>query len=464
MKALYATEANPQGRSPAWWPLIAAFAVLAVLCAVYFAWPVWRAYFPLEIDTNEPWNAYHADAVASGQVLYPAATSLVGNNYPPLSFYLVAALAAGTFDALYVGRMLSIVAALAIALAVMVLVRQLAASRSAALLAGLWFLATMARFFAPYVGMNDPNLLALAIMAWALVWLMRRLAAGRAVEPAILLMAVAGFFKHNVMAIPLTAFIWLGYIDRRQAVRAAAFGVAAVALGFAICGLVWGNAFFAQLFMARGLDLAHLWGGLGRLQWIAPALVIVVVWVPYDWQNPATRFAAVLMASAFVLHCVEKLGDGVADNAQFELVVATAVGIGLVFDRLGAMPAARRWGIDRCRLAIVAILVARLLASMNTVPYRVIVSPAFRTLLHERAAVAQSEAARIRATPGPVACSIVMVCRMAGKPLLIDAFTVEQQLRSGRLTRDELDKATAAMGLRFELVDPRALGQFQREF
>src|ERR1700678_1982453 len=141
MKALYATEANPQGRSPAWWPLIAAFAVLAVLCAVYFAWPVWRAYFPLEIDTNEPWNAYHADAVASGQVLYPAATSLVGNNYPPLSFYLVAAVAAGTFDAPYVGRMLSIVAALAIALAVMVLVRQLAASRSAALLAGLWFLA-----------------------------------------------------------------------------------------------------------------------------------------------------------------------------------------------------------------------------------------------------------------------------------------------------------------------------------
>jgi len=384
MKALCATEVNPQGRALAWWPLIAAFAVLAVLCAVYFAWPVWRAYFPLEIDTNEPWNAYHADAVASGQVLYPAATSLVGNNYPPLSFYLVAALAAGTFDALYVGRMLSIAATLAISLAVMVLVRQLAASRAAAVLAGLWFLATLARFFAPYVGMNDPNLLALAIMSWALVWLMRRLAAGRAVEPAILLMAVAGFFKHNVMAIPLTAFVWLGYIDRRQAVRAAAVGVAAVALGLAICGLAWGNAFFAQLFMPRGLDLAHLWGGLGRLQWIAPALAIVVIWIPYDWQNPAARFAAALVASAFALHCVEKLGDGVADNAQFELVAATAVGIGVAFDRVEATPAARRWGIDGCRLAIVAVLVARLLASMNTVPYRVIVSPAFRALLHER--------------------------------------------------------------------------------
>jgi hypothetical protein len=442
-------------------PLLAVLIVLAILGAVYLAWPVWRAFFPLEIDVNEPWNAFHADQLAAGRALYPAPDSLVTNNYPPLSFYLVAAVAALGFDALYVGRMLSILAILAIALAVMALVRQLAASRSAAALAGLWFLATMARFFASYVGMDDPDLPALAIMAWALVWLLRRLLAGRAVAPAVLLMAVAGFYKHNMVAIPVTAFVWLGLVDRRQAGRAVVVGVGAVLLGLAVCGLIWGGDFFAQLLTPRAYRLEHVWGGLGRLQWIAPALAIFAIWVPRDWRNPASRFAALFVTVGFALQCVEKLGDGVADNAQFELVVATAVGLGLAFDRIGAWPAAPRFGIDRSRLAIVVILIVRLLASTNTLSYRVLASPAFRALVAEHAAVAQAEAARIRPMPGEIACSIATVCRMAGKSYRFDAHNIDQKLRAGKLTRAELDDAIAARHLRFEIVDSRAAAEFQ---
>jgi hypothetical protein len=442
-------------------PLTAALIVLAILCGFYLAWPVWRAFFPLELDIDEPWNAYHADEVAAGRTLYPAPTSLVTNNYPPLSFYLVGSIASVGFDALYVGRILSILATLAIALAIMALVRQLGASRSAAGLAGLWFLATMARFFASYVGMNDPNLLALAIMAWALVWLMRRLSGGRAVDPAILLMAVAGFYKHNVVAIPLTVFIWLEFVDRRQARRAVVVGAGAVLLGLAICDLIWGSAFFAQLLTPRIYSLEHVWSGLGRLQWIAPALLIFVIWVPHDWQHTAARFVALFVAIAFVLQCVQKLGDGVADNAQFELAVASAVGLGLAFDRIKVWPAAQNWGIDRSRLTIVVILIVRLLASTNTLPYRAVASPAFRVLVKEHAAEAEAEAARIRAIPGEVACSIPTVCRMAGKSYRIDGFNINQKLRTGKLTQAELNKAVAERHLRFEIVDVRALGQFQ---
>jgi hypothetical protein len=297
-------------------------------------------------------------------------------------------------------------------------------------------------------------------MTWALVWLMRRRSADRAVEPAILLMVAAGFYKHNVVAIPLTAFIWLALVDRRQASRAAMVGVAAVALGFAACGLIWGGAFFEQLLSPRIYSFENVSGNLGRLQWIAPALVIFAVWAPHDWKSGATRFVALFAACAFVVQCVQKLGEGVADNAQFELAVAAAVGLGLAFDRIGAWSAAQRFGVEGGRLVIVAILIVRLLASTDTSPYRVVASPAFRALVHEHAAVAQTEAARIRAIPGDVACTIMMVCRMAGKPFVLDGFNVNQRLRAGRLTQEEVDRAIAARNLRFELVDARALGQF----
>ena len=83
----------------------------------------------------------------------------------------------------------------------------------------------MARFFAGYVGMNDPNLLALAIMAWALIWFIRCRQRGRSVIAAILLMVVAGFFKHTLLAVPATR-LWLAMSDRRLALPRHCWAVA----------------------------------------------------------------------------------------------------------------------------------------------------------------------------------------------------------------------------------------------
>ena len=66
---------------------------LALLAALFLVWPVWRAFLPLEIWGNEGWNAYHADTAMRGGSLYPPPDGLVANNYPPLSFYIVGALA-----------------------------------------------------------------------------------------------------------------------------------------------------------------------------------------------------------------------------------------------------------------------------------------------------------------------------------------------------------------------------------
>ena len=77
-------------------------ALLALLAVYFVVWPVWRAGFPIEIAQNEGWNAYHADAAMGAAPLYPPTDTLIVNNYPPLSFYVVGGLAQIFGDALYV--------------------------------------------------------------------------------------------------------------------------------------------------------------------------------------------------------------------------------------------------------------------------------------------------------------------------------------------------------------------------
>ena len=64
-------------------------ALIASIAAYFLIFPVYRGVFFLEIAPNESWNAYHQDAALGAGPLYPAADTLVINNYPPLSFYLI---------------------------------------------------------------------------------------------------------------------------------------------------------------------------------------------------------------------------------------------------------------------------------------------------------------------------------------------------------------------------------------
>ena len=174
----------------------AQIALLALLAAYFMVWPVWRAGFPIEIAQNEGWNAYHADAAigaAGAAPLYPPTDTLIVNNYPPLSFYVVGALGKILGDALYVGRVLSLLAVVGLGALIGVMILELGGGAAGAAIGGLWFIAVMARSFTRFVGMNDPQLVAHVLMMGALLWLIGREARGQSAVPPILAMAVAGF-------------------------------------------------------------------------------------------------------------------------------------------------------------------------------------------------------------------------------------------------------------------------------
>src|SRR5262249_38406250 len=121
--------------------------IFGVLAAIFLAWPIWRAGFPYEIGRNEPWNAWFIAALLHGTPLYPPRGELLVINYPPLSFYITAAVARLTGDTIIAGRILALLSAFAVSGAAGLCIRSLGGSRAAAAFGGLWLLAMLSHFF-----------------------------------------------------------------------------------------------------------------------------------------------------------------------------------------------------------------------------------------------------------------------------------------------------------------------------
>lgn len=427
---------------------------LAGLTALYAAWPLWRAQWLIQMNgDNEAWNASHVDRLLSGLPLYPGADELIANNYPPLSFLLIGGLSRLAGDPIMIGRVLSLLATLASAAGVAAIVRIMGGGRTAAAVGALWFVATMARSFDRYVGMNDPHLVAMAAMIWGLAWALRvELTSKGAIEPPFALMAIAGFYKHTLIAFPLAALVWLLLTDRRLALRAAAAGAAVAVVGVLLCLYGFGGAFVDQLTAPRVVALQRLVASAGQLQWVAPAFVIWAWWACTSTDRDLVRFTAILVAASFGSHLLQQLGEGVDYNSQFELVAALGVAIALAYER----PSSSRLlplTADQSRIAVLVVLLARLLLVTRFEPFYLVARPAFRAIATDAVEIATRETRRIAALPGKIACSNMVVCRAAGKALVFDAFAMRQRVKLGRTSVDAVRQAILRNGIRFEEVD-----------
>ena len=124
-------------------------------------------------------------------------------------------------------------------------------------------------------------------------------------------------------------------------------------------------------------------------------------------------------------------GEAILDNAQFDLVIATAIGLGLAFDRAGQTAFGRRYGETAARAVITLVVAARLVATLRIEPALVLFDPGYRAQYYANADAARQDAARIARIPGPVACDFKVVCRLAGKPFSYDDFRAEMLVASG---------------------------------
>ncbi len=428
--------------------------VFAILGAIYLVWPLWRIGFPLDANRNEGWHGWYIDAVTQGLPLYPGPEEMRVNNYPPLSFYLTAAVAKLTGDAILAGRLLSLASLFVITAAAGIAVRALGGSRAAAAFGAFWLFATLTQFFQYYVGVNDPSLLAVALMGLGLAYSLRCVQAGRAVEPAIALMVIAGFFKHNFPGIPLVALVWLALIDRRAALRATLFGALLCIIGVSLCIVAFGPDFLNEMTMPREVTFKHILSAVNRLQWIAPAVVVWGLWAWPNRRQPAAQFTALLIGMTLVNGLYTAAGAGVTYNAYLAVTFASAIAIGVAIERIDVTKITRRFSPGAVQIAIVSLLILRIALWPRYEYYLVIASPSFREDYRQYSIALNNEIARVRAMPGPVSCEPIIVCYRAGKAFSYERYWVQQLIATGRWTKEAIDKAVQERGIRFEMSGP----------
>ena len=208
-------------------------AVLAIPLCVALAALAWRSTLHMPINYNEGCNAFFVSAVLAGEKLYFPSDALLTNNYPPLFFYLLAPLTSLIGDAVFAGRLASWLGFAAIIALIVAIPYRRNRDLLACLFGGAIFAACMVTNYDIYVGMDDPQILAHALM---LLGLFAALGSGRVVIAAVL-MAAALFVKHSIVALPLALAVWLAIYDRRAALRFVVAGLLAGGAGLMGCRL-----------------------------------------------------------------------------------------------------------------------------------------------------------------------------------------------------------------------------------
>jgi hypothetical protein len=421
--------------------LLAALTLLGLTVLALAAWPAYRAPLAVSIDPNEGWNAYLADAAMGRMPLYPAPSELVTNNYPPLSFYAVGLFGKVVGDNVLAGRFLSLGAVLVIALAVARIVLLLGGNRTGAAIGALWFVGTMCRFFSGYVGMDDPQLLAHALMALACGSFLHAAMRDKDCTLPILAMVAAGFFKHNIIAMPAAAMLWLALYQRRQFWQCAGYALAAILIGFALCRALYGSAFFFNFLTPRSYSWSEAVWALKDLLFVA---VGMLAWAALPWlgiKGKNARFCHLLAALGLLTFFLEKSGSGVDVNAEFDLVIALSIITGLALSSVfrlapGQSPVSR---IRLAQTAVVLLLWAGWAVTPRLQIYRLVFDPAFRRAISDCEQTTAAVIAEARATRGDVQCD-PLVCYRAGKPFAVDEFNAEERIRAGKLPEDALSR------------------------
>lgn len=420
---------------PALKPLNLVTFALAAACAAGLAHVLSVIVLRMPFDPNEGWNAYFAQAAMATGSPYPAATSLMVNNYPPLSFYLIGALAWPLGDAVIAGRLVALAALIATALGIARAARLMGCSRIEAAFAALLF-AGGVMFTTDYAGMDDPQMLGHAVAMGGLLLALQEPRTPRSMLLSALLFVVAFFIKHNLVVLPLAAAAWLALAERRQATAFAMSGAIALLLGMGLFKEAFGTGLLQQIAAPRSYAFANVWAGLGAWwPWQAAEIAGTIALAILGRRDRHAMFCAIYAALAVAAGAFFASGAGVDANALFDADIALALGAGVLMNRLEGR------GMQALASAIYAV---PLLMTLWTADADWRTRDFWLTPMAQERVAARGDIALLRAARGPVICEMLSLCYWAGKRAEVDVFNLAQAYRTNARDDGALTDAIVA--------------------
>jgi hypothetical protein len=388
-----------------------------------FVGPLVRALSPAEINYNEGWNVYNAQA-ALHHNLYPYRYGWTTVNYPFLSFYLIGNLSRVFGNAVMIGRMISLISLIVICVCVAGIVKKLTGHWGASIFAAtlsLWLFIATAN---SYVAMNDPQMMAQACILAAFFLYLRGPASNRVILAVALLFVLGGNMKHNLVAAPLAVFIDLLIVSRAKAARFAVFGIALLAASFYINQWVGGPFFAAQMLTPRVYSISKMFYSTSIVLPLAVPLIIAGVWSIRHLRERKFRAVAIYLFVSLLLGIALFGGAGTVVNMFFDCFLAISIIMGVLLDLLWESnhPLLRKGGPWRWAAPLV-------LFPMPCID----IPPVHLHPLKAESKEFKSEVAFLAAQPGPALCESLLRCNDAGKPYIFDPFNSTSLMRLGKL-------------------------------
>lgn len=408
------------------------YALLA-LSLVLLAYPVLRIPFNFEIDNNEGWDAFLQMRAIGGLSIYHFATPYFVNDYPPVSFYIVGAVAKLVGDPVIAGRIVSVLGLLIIATSCASIVRSAGASRLDATFAWATCIALFTSFGTDYVGIDDPQMLGQGIFVAILALYFRLKPSVAAGFILAALFGVAGLTKHNMLALPL--LVTVDILRRwpwRPKLAYVGSGIILAGLVFGLMWVVVGEAFFHSVLAGQVFDPARGFlmtiEMLARLQ--APLAAVGLSLLLGRRERPNGLIAAYLLLSlvqgAFFIS-----GADNDVNHFFAAYAALSIGAGLAVHRLGrVLPA------PAARTALALLINAGVLFNAPLAIGRMVVDVGGEMAQRER--LFQQDVAYVKAAKGKVLCQSFLLCFRAGRPLFYDPHNVRMGMARGDFPNDLL--------------------------
>jgi len=390
------------------------------------------------LDPNEGWNAFFEQVAMRGGELYPAPGSLIINNYPPLSFYIVGLAGRLTGDNIFAGRFVALASMAIVALNLYAWLRSSGSSARIAWLGAGLFAAFALTWGQYYVGMNDPQWLAHAIMTTGVLVIWRGKASTRAIVLGSLLILAGGWTKHLLIPLPIATTWWLMRRSKSAFITWIVCSSLLLALIAVIVWWLYGPAFFESLPSARAYSVHQAIKATRKvLKVFAPIIALSLCLLPHAFRSERNEFALVYLLTAGVVAFGASGGFGVDINAFFDLMIAASLCAALAVEELWSR---RLPGIAR-PITLGPVLI--LLLGVYLGVYAASLMPKTWAEIRNLDGLEKETQLEVRLIAdkgqGSAACEVPDLCYWAHQQFTLDYFNFGQRLIVGKEPLTECD-------------------------